>query len=528
MQAGDDGVGVRGSASCAPFSTVLPPSLHTQLLRDMQHWAPQTISRSRLEEAPESDTRATLGIHNGTVFWLRAFRGGRNPLLHALVEDLIELSSEYEVPTLVMNVNTFDEPVAPLQLHPAPVFSFFQTRAAADVLMPDAYFRTLGFDRLPGLQYYREHYPWSSKQDRALWRGSLFCGPNPFMKCARLLLAHLSDQNASDALDVRFTAYDAAHDVFVRGEERASDLPRPARPLSLAARVPIPEHAAARFLIDLDGFTASSRLQCLLSTNSVVLKMESYFWSYFGSAFVPHVHYIPFWISSPQDLLELLPRLSTEAAAGRLEHMGRRASELAHRILSRRARSIYWLVLLRLYANRLESSAAQLDQWPHATAAKRITKEGRSDQWPHATAAKRITKEGRSASAANPVTDPDGMCTSGAATRREDERAAADLATELEAQLSMVRLSKAPPKSGVRPAVRHALPELGDASLGLLFESNAERRAMAPELDHAYLQAAQEAHRWTQEHTEISGRAAAGGQAAGKATGGLRRTRSTG
>jgi hypothetical protein len=292
--------------------------------------------------------------------------------------------------------------------------------------------------------------------------------------------------------------------------------------------VPIPEHAAARFLIDLDGFTASSRLQCLLSTNSVVLKMESYFWSYFGSAFVPHVHYIPFWISSPQDLLELLPRLSTEAAAGRLEHMGRRASELAHRVLSRRARSIYWLVLLRLYANRLESSAAQLDQWPHATAAKRITKEGRSDQWPHATAAKRITKEGRSASAANPVTDPDGMCTSGAATRREDERAAADLATELEAQLSMVRLSKAPPKSGVRPAVRHALPELGDASLGLLFESIAERRVMAPELDHAYLQAAQEAHRWTQEHTEISGRAAAGGQAAGKATGGLRRTRSTG
>ena len=510
MQAGDDGVGVRGSASCAPFSTVLPPSLHTQLLRDMQHWAPQTISRSRLEEAPESDTRATLGIHNGTVFWLRAFRGGRNPLLHALVEDLIELSSEYEVPTLVMNVNTFDEPVAPLQLHPAPVFSFFQTRAAADVLMPDAYFRTLGFDRLPSPQYYREHYPWSSKQDRALWRGSLFCGPNPFMKCARLLLAHLSDQNASDALDVRFTAYDAAHDVFVRGEERARDLPRPARPLSLAARVPIPEHAAARFLIDLDGFTASSRLQCLLSTNSVVLKMESYFWSYFGSAFVPHVHYIPFWISSPQDLLELLPRLSTEAAAGRLEHMGRRASELAHRVLSRRARSIYWLVLLRLYANRLESSAAQPDQWPHATAAKRITQEGRSPN------------------AANPVADPDGMCTSGATTRREDERAAADLVRQLEAQLSMVRRSKAPPKSGVRPAVRHALPEHGDASLGLFFESNAERRAMAPELDHAYLQAAQQAHRWTQEHTEISGRAATGGQAAGKATGGLRRTRSTG
>ena len=510
MHAAIDAVGERGSVSCAPFSTVLPPSLHTQLLRDMQHWAPQTISRSRLEEAPESDTRATLGIQNGTVFWLRAsYRGGRSPLLHALVEDLIELSSQYEVPTLVINVNVFDEPVAPLQLHPAPVFSFFQTRAAADVLMPDAYFRMLGFDRLPGPQYYREHYPWSSKQDRALWRGSLFCGPNPFMKCARLLLAHLSDQNASDALDVRFTAYNAAHDVLVRGEERASDLPRPARPLSLAARVPIPEHAAARFLIDLDGFTASSRLQCLLSTNSVVLKMESYFWSYFGSAFVPHVHYIPFWISSPRDLLELLPRLSTEAA-GRLEHMGQRASELAHRVLSRRARSIYWLVLLRLYANRLESSAAQPDQWPHATAAKRITQEGRS---PNAT---------------NPVADPDGMCTSGATTRREDERAAADLVRELEAQLSMVRRSKAPPKSGVRPAVRHALPEHGDASLGLFFESNAERRAMAPELDHAYLQAAQQAHRWTQKHTEISGRAATGGQAAGKATGGLRRTRSTG
>jgi len=74
MQAGDDGVGVRGSASCAPFSTVLPPSLHTQLLRLLQsQWrllmripaldvADQPASTASMADAVASDGEAPLTL----------------------------------------------------------------------------------------------------------------------------------------------------------------------------------------------------------------------------------------------------------------------------------------------------------------------------------------------------------------------------------------------------------------------------------------------------------------------------------
>ena len=117
-------------------------------------------------------------------------------------------------------------------------------------------------------------------QDAALWRGSLFCGPNRFMRCPRALLGHLTAQRAHRSLDVRFVTYNPAHDPYLQQPHPDSSLlPHAPFALERAERVPLREHANYRFLVHLDGYTASSRLQSLLATNSVVLKQDSYFWA---------------------------------------------------------------------------------------------------------------------------------------------------------------------------------------------------------------------------------------------------------
>ncbi len=462
------------AACAAPFTSVLPPSLHTQLLRDMQHWPLRSIKRDDLERSPESDTRALLGIFNGTVYWLRPNRAARNPLLYALVHDLVALAQQHVgIPNVVLSVNAFDEPVAPLRPRPMPTFSFFQTRAAADILIPDAYFGTLGFDQLSEPEIYRTKYPWERRRDCALWRGSLFCGPNRFLKCARLVLAHLSDQNASRHLDVRFTSYAARDDPFAKREEDASDLPAPARPLQIAPRVRIADHAACRYLIHLDGFTASSRLPLLYATTSVVLKMDSYFWSHFSSAFRPHEHYLPFWEHSPADIIPLLAEISKPQYSSAMRAIGERASALSRRILSRRARGLYWLTLLSLYERRLQRSYLSLEHWPRA---KRVTKHG-----------SRHAPQLRADSCSNPR------------TRRADEAAVSRLANYLDRKLA-ARITE---HRARRPATFRAIPEGGDASLPLDFESDAERQALPPELDHAHLNTHQPLHRatWPSPHS---------------------------
>lgn len=105
--------------------------------------------------------------------------------------------------------------------------------------------------------------------------------PNRFLRCSRAVLAHLSEQRASPLLDVRFTTYNAEHDPYVRpaGRENPSGiLPRPPSALTPAVHVPMEAHASSKFLVHLDGFTASTRLQQLLATGGAVLKQDSYFW----------------------------------------------------------------------------------------------------------------------------------------------------------------------------------------------------------------------------------------------------------
>lgn len=381
------------SDTCADL---LPPSLQSQLRRDMQHWPLESIDRDVLDRAHAEDaTHAAIGIVNGSVLWLAPTNGPRSDLLEAVVSDLVELCEAYpgQVPDVELHIHAEDFPQVPLTVGSAelmrPVFGFFQSGASADILVPDGWFRTLRFDRmLRGVSFYRERYPWAAKLPSALWRGTGFCGPNRWGVCSRYLLAHLTAQNASTAsveLDVRMTTYRREHDPFVRpgAPSECQLLPRRPSPLTATPRVPMVEHAASRFLVHVDGFTASSRLASLLATNSAVLKQDSYFWAYYHSLLQPWAHFAPFWADGPHDILPLLHDISRPSRSAQMERMARRASVVAHRWLSRRARSCYWRALLALYSRRLRAPAT-LGRWPRAQLAAhpvhRRRREWRAEQ----------------------------------------------------------------------------------------------------------------------------------------------------
>ena len=492
--------------SCHRSEALLPPQLQSQLLRDLQHWPPQSVSLKLLDEAHgiESGIRAAVAVVNNTVYWLRPLHG-RSSLLTAMVDDLVELTTYFSLPDVELSLNVGDEPIVPLQhaAVPPPVFSFFGTAAAADILAPSAYFRTLHFDRALqlGPQHYRDQYPWRGKRPAATWRGSLFCGPNRFMKCSRALLAHLSAQNASSLLDVRFVTYQAAHDPYLMSPANPnllSDLAHPPAPLATAPHLAIAAHSASRFLIHLDGYSASTRLQSLLLSNSALLKQDSYFWEYYHSSLQPHQNYIPFWERSPRDIITVLANASRPSQSARMQRMGERTSALAHRILSPRARRLYWLALLGLYARRLKQSP-NLARWPRAKPAPSMSRSHRMS-----AATSRDRGKGGASSTASPDLDShssSSRCEHDEGTRSADEAHVAWLISALESRLADARRHEreprqreqpqgpadraAPPPQRHRSSVVSAMPAGGDSSVPLAFESDVERRALGPELDHA-------------------------------------------
>eukprot|EP00966_Prymnesium_polylepis_P248225 5739291-Prymnesium_polylepis.1 len=251
------------------------------------------------------------------------------------------------------------------------MFSFFGTRAAADILVPDDRFRSHSD---PGLdskspQYYRHRFPWTNKTSSALFRGTPFCYEEctPFGDvCSRYLLAHLSTQlshasrvlesvglqgRAPPRLDVGLTEYAEEQDPYVaplHTPEKdlfrdavsmpfTSDLPWTPQRLRSVERVPIRDHPTARYLLHLDGITASTRLVQLLRTNSLVLKQSSFYFAYWHSAFRANAHFIPFWVDSPFDVFEILGNVSRPERDAEMKAVAERASELAYRLFSRPA-----------------------------------------------------------------------------------------------------------------------------------------------------------------------------------------------
>ena len=92
-------------------------------------------------------------------------------------------------------------------------------------------------------------------------------------------------------------------------------------------------------------------MQGLLLSNSLVLKQESNYVEYYYRALQPWQHYAPFYVTSADDLLQVLPNISShDAAAQRIAQHGQ---AFAHAHLHVDARMCYWRRLLHGWSKRL-------------------------------------------------------------------------------------------------------------------------------------------------------------------------------
>ena len=66
-----------------------------------------------------------------------------------------------------------------------------------------------------------------------------------------------------------------------------------------------PPPTPLRYLLNLDGFTASTRFAKLLAMNSLVMKQESGHLEHYYRSVQPCVHYVPIWTHAEDDVFEM-------------------------------------------------------------------------------------------------------------------------------------------------------------------------------------------------------------------------------
>eukprot|EP00002_Diphylleia_rotans_P035675 TRINITY_DN7808_c0_g1_i4.p1 TRINITY_DN7808_c0_g1~~TRINITY_DN7808_c0_g1_i4.p1 ORF type:complete len:502 (-),score=103.04 TRINITY_DN7808_c0_g1_i4:49-1554(-) len=187
----------------------------------------------------------------------------------------------------------FDDRPLIVRHEPLPVFGFYKTDNHNDILIPGdfhhEYFLT-GFSEMK-IYEQRDNYPWESKKDVAMWRGS----PNgiwhfdpyshgnyhywPRVRLARLSLHY------PDLVDAAFSG-------------DYGDYPKdPRMPPILAnytrSGMPMKDQMKYKYLILVDGNGSSDRFHTFLETSSVVLKPFGPYYEYFQNLPTPYKHYIP-------------------------------------------------------------------------------------------------------------------------------------------------------------------------------------------------------------------------------------------
>ncbi|KAG2502094.1 hypothetical protein HYH03_000586 [Edaphochlamys debaryana] len=133
----------------------------------------------------------------------------------------------------------------------------------------------------------------------------------------------------------------------------------------LPARLPayLREAAQYRALLHLDGQGLSSSLERLLALGSVVLREKSGYYTFYEKALQPGVHYLPWWVKTPDDLRTQLQWIASNPdEAARIARAG---ATFAVTHLNADARSCYWLYLLQRLSKAL-TYRPSLDAHPHA------------------------------------------------------------------------------------------------------------------------------------------------------------------
>lgn len=223
--------------------------------------------------------------------------GGTTVYLHDWVDNMLRglhaAAEAHALPDAFFLLTTGDWPQAPRSAPPprVPILSDNTDDSSWDVPVPGGQFdEAYGHGRRPRLAAGAAARPWSTRDPRAVWRGTLMCA-SWFLcttRCPRIAVRRAAARRP-DLLDVRFshTRSNLPHNcsVVATGGLLAEDASAPDRALSRAAQ------QGYRFSIATDGHSYASGLKYALHYGGVTLRQRSGFAEFFDPALEPWVQH---------------------------------------------------------------------------------------------------------------------------------------------------------------------------------------------------------------------------------------------
>ncbi|GFR51764.1 hypothetical protein Agub_g14220 [Astrephomene gubernaculifera] len=245
----------------------------------------------------------------------------------------------------------------------APMFAYFRQRnemgfktkemvkqGDSTILMPSLYI-DLARDAVQGQihLYSLYFYPWEKKINKAVFRGSGWCPAwhtNRFTRCPRW---HMANQSA-------FNGYNHSLDVGINGWVGP--------PLPPIDALPLPDHAKYKYVLSLDGVSASNRFAKLLGVNSVVLKEDSPYIGHFYRSVHPYEHYLPIFQRGLDDWMDVFETYNDRDEE--LQRITNNAQRFAAKYLCDRAIALYFRRALEQYKELFSDMQEFIDEsvWP--------------------------------------------------------------------------------------------------------------------------------------------------------------------
>jgi hypothetical protein len=189
------------------------------------------------------------------------------------------------------------------------------------------------------------NYSWETKVAKAVWRGRDQVSYEQTREYNYRRWLWETTRNQTEMYDVGITD----------GEEAAIAKAG----IELAPRMSIIELAEYKYLLQLDGVSASSRYMKLMLLNSVVFKQKSIWYEFFESALSPNVHFIPFEFAVDSQMILNHKNLSDQIEWARAHDeaartIGDSGRQFARKHLSPEAAMCAWKNLLQSYSALLQ------------------------------------------------------------------------------------------------------------------------------------------------------------------------------
>jgi len=161
-----------------------------------------------------------------------------------------------------------------------------------------------------------QKYPWETKIDKAVWRGSTTGDATNWRNLPRSKLVQYSLDHPT-ILDAAFV------EIVQRNETEKEEII--ASGFNESA-IPFEDFQKYKAIIDIDGNSWSSRFGDLLCTNSVVIKVEPRWVDYFYSELQPWIHYVPV-NENMSNLVEIVHIVMSEDRQTEMQQITHQANE---------------------------------------------------------------------------------------------------------------------------------------------------------------------------------------------------------